>query len=216
MHHRLPAAAANVTAFYAAPQVPADARRLWDGSCTSSGFDAELTLPIPAGRAYGASLMMAREWEVTDLAARLAEAIEASYEPTWDHDRGEFTWGLGLNEPHPRGQFNAFLAAAEATGPGRWTALSAAPLDRCPQVVDVDFPTVALRRAEWVEGALHLEVAPVHEDPEATTSFRIVGAEPDEWTVDGPEGTTAQTSADGVIVGMPVVSGDIVLRSGGA
>ncbi len=49
--------------------------------------------------------------------ARLAAAIEASYEPSWDMTRGEFTWGLGLDEPHPRGQFNAFLAAAEAGGP---------------------------------------------------------------------------------------------------
>jgi hypothetical protein len=96
---RLPAAVNNTTAFYAAPQEPADARRLWDAACASAGFTDVLALPIPAGRAYGSSLLLAREW-------------------------GEFTWDLGLDEPHPRGQFNAFLAAAEACGPGMWERLS--------------------------------------------------------------------------------------------
>ena len=80
-------------------------------------------------------------------------------------ETGEFTWGLGLNEPHPRGQFNAFLAAAEAAGPGAWEALSAAPLDPCPQIVGVDFPTMAFDRAEWIGSSLYLGLAPLYEDP---------------------------------------------------
>lgn len=200
-----------MTAFYAAPQVADDARRLWDASCASSGFDRDLSLPIPAGRGYGASLLMAREWEVADVETRLSEAIEASYEPTRDHERGEFTWGLGLNEPHPRGQFNAFLAAAEAAGPGRWERLSAAPLEPCPQVVDVDFPTVALSRAEWVDGALHLRVAPRHQDPGAWTTFRIVGAEPQRWALNAPAGTTADVTAAAVDVRVPLVHADVEL-----
>ena len=71
----------------------------------------------------------------------------------------------------PRGQFNAFLAAAEATGPGEWTRLSAAPLEPCPQLVDVDFPAMAFTRAEWVDGNLHLRLAPLHENTSVFTSF---------------------------------------------
>ena len=149
-----------------------------------------------------------------ELETWLVEAIEASYEPSWDVERGEFTWGLGLDEPHPRGQFNAFLAAAEAAGPGRWAGLSAAPIERCPRVVDVDFPAVALRRAEWVDDALHLRLAPWRPDPGRTTTFRITGVEPRVWDVAAPEGTTVDVTGSGVIVRTPIVEADLTLTPG--
>ncbi len=203
---------ANVTAFYAAPQVPDDARRLWDASCVSAGYDQGLELPIQAGRGFGASLLLAREWEVPGLEGRLAEAIEASYEPTWDRELGEFTWGMGLDEPHPRGQFNAFLAAAEAGGPGRWTALSAAPLEPCPQVVDVDFPSVALTRAEWVDSVLHLRLAPLNEDPSLSTSFRVIGLPPGGWDILGPDGVSIESRPSEVVIEARLAHADLRLR----
>lgn len=211
VHVRLPAVLANVVAFYAAPQVPADARRLWDASCVSAGYDSELALPIPASRFHGASLMMAREWEVADIEARLSTAIEASYEPTWD--RGEFTWGLGLDEPHPRGQFNAFLAAAEAVGPGMWERLSAAPLETCSQVVGVDFPRVALSRAEWHDRSLHMTISPLADLPDGRTSFTIVGESSHRsWTIDGAHGATVEPNPDGTLtVTVPMVPADVVV-----
>jgi len=39
VHHRLPVAAALTTSFYAAPQEPDDAMRLFEAGCTSIGFD---------------------------------------------------------------------------------------------------------------------------------------------------------------------------------
>ena len=141
---------ASTTSYYAAPQVPEEAKRLFLAAASSMGLDGDLKLPLRPSRAYGSSLVLAREWGLTDIEERLVAGIEASYEPTWDTETGEFTWGMGLNEPHPRGQFNAFLAAAEAAGPGAWEALSAAPLDPCPQIVGVDFPTMAFDRAEWI------------------------------------------------------------------
>lgn len=161
------------------------------------------------GRGFASSLVLAREWGLRDLEARLVDAIEASYEPTWDAERGEFTWGMGLGEPHPRGQFNAFLAAAEAAGPGRWEGLSAAPLPSCPQIVDVDFPTMAFSRAEWVNDSLHLRLAPLREEPTKRTSFRIVGAEPRVWWVSGIDGVTTEVTGHGVIVRVPIVHGDL-------
>ena len=163
---------------------------------------------------------MAREWGRDDIEANLVEAIEASYEPTWDRERaGEVTWGLGLDEEHPRGQFNAFLAAAEAAGPGRWARLSAAPLERCPQVVDVEFPRVALRRAEWVDGVLHLRLAPLADRPQERTAFRVVGAGSGPWRVVGPEGVTVEPDdvtvgpdAAGLTVEAPLVEADLQLR----
>jgi hypothetical protein len=206
--------AALTTAFYLGPQVPDDARRLFDAACRSAGLDAPLNLPVAPGRGLGSSLVLAREWGLTDLEERLVAAIEASYEPTWDTERGELTWGMGLNEPHPRGQFNAFLAAAEAAGPGLWSRLSGAPLQRCPQVVDVEFPNVALSRAEWVDGALHLQLAVREENAKVRTTFRIVGAEPRVWYLTGIDGTTMDTSGSSVIVRVPMVNGNLELMPG--
>ncbi|NNE72135.1 MAG: hypothetical protein HKN26_00560 [Acidimicrobiales bacterium] len=214
IHHRLPVFTAGVTSFYAAPQEPLDAQRLWEAACASHGFNDELHIPIPAGRAYGASQLLAREWGDAEMDARLSEAIEASYEPTWDDDRGEFTWGLGLNEPHPRGQFNAFLAAAEASDLGMWERLSSAPIDPCPQIVGVDFPTMALRRADWVNGALQVSLAPVRDNPEQTTTFTVRGVE-GEWTTEGSDGTSVESGPDGLIVTARCVTADLEIRPAG-
>lgn len=214
MHHRLPVAAALTTAYYAAPQAPDDARLLFEAACASMGLDRDLELPIRASRGYGSSLVLAREWGMTDLEDRLVGAIEASYEPTWDTTSGEFTWGLGLDEEHPRGQFNAFLAAAEAGGPGRWEGLSAAPLERQPQVVGVDFPNIAFRTAEWRNGNLHLELDVRDEDPSSRTSFRIVGAEPRVWELSGIDGASLEHTLHSVIVRVPKVSGELTFTRG--
>ena len=206
--------AALTTAFYAAGMVPDDARQLFDSACTSFGLYLELNLPLPPGRPFTSSLILAREWGISDLDQRLTAAVEASYEPTWDTQTGEFTWGLGLQEPHPRGQYNAWLATAEAVGPGRWAQLAAAPIVPCPQVVGIDFPTVALTRAEWVNGTLRLRLAPLHEDPRARTTFRIVGAEPRLWDLHGIDGTTMESTARALIVRAPLVHGDLEFTPG--
>ena len=214
VHHRLPVSSAVVTSYYAAPQVPDDARRLFGAACTSMGLDQDLALPLRAARGYPSALILAREWEMPELDARLMDAIERSYEPTWDSASGEFTWSMGLDEEHPRGQFNAFLAAAEAAGPGRWARLSAAPVEPCPQVVDVDFPAVALTKAEWDSGALHLRLAPLHEDSTQWTTFRIVGVEPRLWYLTGIEGATMDVRPDSVLVRVPIVAGDLEFTPG--
>lgn len=206
------------TAFYAASQKPDDAQLLFEGACAAYGLstreETTLALPVPAGRGLGSALILAREWQMPELESSLVAAIEASYEPTWNNDSGEFTWGMGLDEPHPRGQFNAFQAAAEAAGPGRWTALSQAPIEPCPQVVEVDFPDVAMTRAEWIDGNLYLQVAVRHEDPERRTSFRIVGAEPRLWDVHAPERTIVDVRLSGIHVTMPMVNGAVELFRG--
>ena len=214
VHHRLPVASALTTSYYAAPQVPADAHRLFDAACSSAGFDGPLKLPLRPGRGYGSSLVLAREWGLLELEERLASAIEASWEPTWDTERREFTWGLGLDEPHPRGQFNAFLAAAEAAGPGLWSRLSEGPIEPCPQVVGVDFPTVALTRAEWIDGALHLRLAALREDTTRRTTFQIVGAEPRLWYLTGIDGASMDVTSSSVVVQVPLVSGELVFTPG--
>lgn len=202
---------ALTVAFYAAPQRPDDARRLFDAGCKSIGLDDDAPLRLTPDRGIGAALVLAREWGLDDVADRLSAAVDASFEPTWDSTSGEFTWGFGLDEPHPRGQYNAFLAAAEAAGPGRWTELSNAPLQPCPQIVDVDFPTMAFTRAEWVDGNLRLRLAPLREDPKVFTSFRIVGAEPRIWDVHGMDGVSLDLTSTALNVRVPLIAGDLEL-----
>ncbi len=181
--------------------------RLFEAACEALGYNGNISPPLRASRGPASALILAKEWQYADLAERLSDAIEQSYEPSWSD--GEFTWGMGLKEIHPRGQFNAFLAAAEAAGPGRWNRLSAGPVEACPQVVDVDFPTLALSRAEWIDGALLLRLNPLRQDPSIFTSFRIVGAEPRLWEVSGIEGATIDVTASSVIVRVPLVEGDL-------
>ncbi len=121
---------------------------------------------------------------------------------------------MGLDEPHPRGQYNAFLAAAEASGEGRWAELSAGPLEPCPQVVDVDFPTMAFSKAEWRKGALHLSLAPLKEDPSRFTQFRIIDVEPRLWFLSGIEGATMDVTPNSVIVRVPLVKADLEFNIG--
>ncbi len=195
---------ASTTAFYAAPQEPEDAQRLFTAAFDSLAPGISPATPLRPSRGYGSALVLAREWGLSEIEARLSAAIEAWYQPTWHEATGEFTWGMGLDEPHPRGQFNAFLAAAEAAGPGMWEALSAAPLPSCPQVVGVDFPTMALDRAEWIGSSLYLGLAPLYEDPNVYTTFRVVGVEPRQWDISGIDGAMVDAKADGLVVRVPL------------
>ena len=196
--------------WYASAQAPQDTRRLFDAGCASAGLADDPLHTQLEPRSAAIALALSREWSIADLEGRLVPAIEAQFEPQWDRVRGEFTWGLGLNEDHPRGQYNAFLAAAEAMAPGLWTRLSADPLEPCPQVVGVDFPKVALTRARWTDGALDLTLRAHPADPAASTTFEIVGADLDrQWTLGGSDRSTIERRGKALVVNTPLQSGDL-------
>jgi hypothetical protein len=109
-------------------------------------------VPVIGPRFTALALMLGRNWAVTDLADALEVACHEHYPPTWDTERGEMTWDFGLGEPHPRGQYNATMAAADAMTEGAWWRLgnvSSSARFNEPTVCDVDFPNVALAQAEW-------------------------------------------------------------------
>ena len=89
-----------------------------------------------------------------------------------------------------------------------------APPVACPQVVGIDFPAVVLRRAEWLQGSLYLQLSPLHEDAAARTGFRIVGAEPRMWYLTGIDGTTMDVTGSAVIMRVPLVHGELVFTPG--
>ena len=84
----------------------------------------------------------------------------------------------------------------------------------CPQVVGIDFPAVALRRAEWMHGSLHLQLAPLQEAPDAHTGFRIVGAEPRMWYLTGIDGAMMDVTGSAVVMRVPLVHGELVFTPG--
>ncbi len=205
MHHKLPVMVAVINALYLAPQRPLEARRLFDAGLSMLGALGDGPPTVVGERLTGIALLLSREWGADETAARLVAAAEASYQPTWDRERGEFTWGFGLGEDHPRGQFNAIMAAAEAVTPGAWTALaSEAPPPPSAEVVGVDFPTVSLREAAWLDGVLHVSTTPMNDS--------VVGA-PTSWRVTGLDDASlwsATTPAD-VPVDTRVEAGDLVM-----
>jgi hypothetical protein len=199
VHHRLPVMVAVINALYLAPQRPDDARRLLEAGLEMLGALGDGPPTVVGERLTGIGLLLAREWGIDDTAARLAAGVESSYEPTWDRERGEFTWGFGLGEEHPRGQFNAIMAAAEAVTPGAWTALAnEAPPAASAEVVGVDFPTVSLRQAAWLDGVLHLSTSPMNDAVVGTpTSWRVTGLdEPARWTATTPGGVPVATRVE--------------------
>ena len=209
VHHRLPVMVAVINALYLAPQRPQEARRLFDAGLGMLGALGDGPPTVIGERLTGVALLLAREWGIDDSVARLVAGSEETYEPTWDRQRGEFTWGFGLGEEHPRGQYNAIMAAAEAVTPGAWTALAnearPAPV---AEVVGVDFPTVSLRQAAWLDGALHLSTSPMSDAVVGTpTTWRITGLDdPERWTARAPDGVPVETGtdADELVVGTAV------------
>ena len=174
--------------FYLAPQVPEESRRLFDAAAANAGIASDGITDLAGHRINAIAWFLSREWGLDDLEAALRSALDAHYEPTWDRASGEFTWGLGLAEEHPRGQYNGLLAAAEVASPGAWARLSEAPIPRQPGLVEgLDFPTVALAEARWEKQTLHLRLHPQSDDVlQRPTRFRVTGLDdPDRWRVEG-------------------------------
>ena len=148
------------------------------------------------------ALWMAKEWGLTTLTDALNATADEHYQPTWDRTRGEFTWGFALGEPHPRGQYNGTMAAAQVASEQSWTRLATVgPGARFtePTVIDVDFPTVALSEARWDAERQTLFVTPAPMNDQVAkepTTFRVVNlSDPPSWRVELEDGTPVDATA---------------------
>ena len=141
----------------------------------------------PRATLYG--MAFAREYGDHALYAKLKTLSEERHEPTFDPETLEFTWRFGLDEPHPRGQFNASAAMAEAISEGAWWRIFNEPNLRKfidPTVYAVDFPTVCLSQAIYDEVRRTLIVATDAGVPAARgkpTTFRVTNIDPDACRV---------------------------------
>jgi hypothetical protein len=197
-HHRVGLGGGLSLAFQLVPQARNEARGLFEAaaekmSWTGSGPVREVTRDFtsqaatPQGTLLG--LALAREFGNAPVYTKLKEYAETHYEPTWHTDTGEFTWGFGLNEPYPRGQFNAGMMTAEAGSEGAWWRVFNQPNLRKfaePTVHSVDFPTVCLSQAWYDSERRCLIVSTDAGVPSASgqpTSFRVNQIDPQRCTV---------------------------------
>src|SRR5205823_7625940 len=105
-HHRLPAGRAGLfPAYFLAPQKPREARALFEAGLVRAGLAGNsAAIRLPGPQRTPMIIHLAREWAIDEVADQLQEAADEQYEPMWDRERGEFTWGFRLGEEHPRGQ----------------------------------------------------------------------------------------------------------------
>ena len=173
------------------PQCPDETRIMFDSAVEDMGWAKADSPGAPADnpRPVLSGIFFAREYGDGALHAKLKEHSEAHHEPTWDEESAEFTWGFGLGEPHPRGQFNATGAMAEATTEGAWWRLFNEPNLRKfvdPTVHGVDFPTVCLSQATYDAERRLLVVATDAGVPDARgkpTTFRVTNVNLDRCSV---------------------------------
>ncbi len=204
-HHRVGLGGGLSLAFQLAPQARDQARGLFEAAAEKMGWtgpdpvrettrDFTSLAPTPHGTLFG--LDLAREFGNDAVYTKLKDHAEAHYEPTWDADCGEFTWGFGLNEPYPRGQYNAMMMTAEAGSPGAWWRIFNEPKVskfEQPTVHGVDFPHVCLSQAWYDADRRSLFVATDAGVPSArgqATSFRVRNLDPHrrqvtQVTIDG-------------------------------
>ncbi len=197
-----------------APQAPDDARHLFDAGAAALTGDHQFGSPLQAERATALALLGARVWNAEGRAQELALTVESSPGVSFEGD---------TDGPRPFGSSSALLAMAEAievtkpnrgTEAGWWSALFTEPVAPCPQLVGVDFPDVALFRAEWINGVLHVGQAPSSENRQRWTTFRLVGDEPRMWYLTGIDGAMMDTAGSAVVVRVPQVRGELEFAPG--
>ena len=212
-HHLVGNVAGLTLVFQLAPQKREEARLIFDAAIEASGWNSldpvresgrNLTTLEPTPRDTLMGLVLAKEFGTAAVYAKLIEHAEANYEPTWNPENGEFTWGFALGEPHPRGQYNSIIMTAETGSEGAWWRIFNEPnLGKFtqPTVHRVDFPTVCLSQAWYDVQRRRLIVSTDAGAPGAAgkpTTFRISNIDAQNCNVntDG-ESTTNWRVVDG-------------------
>ncbi|MEC7778424.1 MAG: hypothetical protein VX885_04320, partial [Actinomycetota bacterium] len=110
--------------WYLAPQRTDMAKSAWEMAATLTGLFGDGDL-VGLNDPNLASLLAMQTGDFTDGEAktRLWEFLDETHEPQWNNDLGEFTFGFGLGEPHPRGQLNARAMAGWVCTPGAWSRI---------------------------------------------------------------------------------------------
>jgi hypothetical protein len=180
-------------AWYMAPQRRDVGQTAWNMGAMLSGVLGDGDIMGLDDENLGVMLVqLAGEYGDEATKARLWDAADAHFEPTWDVDAGEFTMGLRLDEPYPRGQLNARAMAGWICTTGAWSDVFNNPnltkFDE-PTVTAVDFPRVAMTEARWDGDALHVAAHPQNASVRDTrTTVTLAGLPTGEWQATQPDG----------------------------
>jgi hypothetical protein len=217
---------ALAVAFYLAPQRRDLARRMFQWAVDDLHWDdPERAFSFPNNPRYLASgLALAREFGDETVYATLRGFAEHNFEPIFDEERGEFYFGFGLEEPHPRGQPNATIMVGEIAGERAWSRMFTDPnLGKLlePTVTGVEFPAVGLSRAIYDPAHEALAVSTYAADPAAAgrgTAFTVEQL-PDasEWRVwrDGrPYDRIRVVARDRIEISGDIAEHDYLIRKG--
>jgi len=182
--------------WYLAPQRTDMAKSAWELAATLTGLLGDGDL-VGLDDPNLVSLLAMQTGDFTDGEAktRIWKYLDETHEPQWDHDLGEFTFGFGLGEPHPRGQLNARAMAGWVCTPGAWSRIFNDPnLGKFdgPTVSGLDFPRVAMSEAWWDGAVLHLTAHAQNSSVANTqTSIHVDGLPSDDgWGLVQPTGGT--------------------------
>jgi len=163
-----------VTALQCLPFAPEWSRQLYESSLELFGRrqdDGGLGIFMPTELTHsqfeqpdrtGGPPMLALAHEFGDTETETALRIYAEAEWGPSRTNHEFWYEFGIPEEFPRGIPNDFAWIAEAGGPGSFVDMykssDMSKLD-LPSVVDIDYPTVGVRRARSTpDGVLHLGI----------------------------------------------------------
>ena len=188
--------------WYLAPQRREVAETAWRLGAEAMGLLGEGDIALSDPRDGLQLAWFTGEFADEQTKRKLWDACDTLFEPTLDQDSGEFTFGFGLNETHPRGQFNARVMAGWVCQPGAWTRIFQTPnLQKYSQpcVEDVDFPRVAMSQAYWSEGSLHLAVDPCNGATNGTRTTMSVRRLPvdGEWILKSSDQTSMSCDVAG-------------------
>ncbi len=170
-------------ALYLTPQIRDVAKRFYDWAadvCKWRDPNGEL-LEMPDSRFHALGYALATEFADGDAISGIRTHAERRWQPTWKD--GEFFWGFGLEEEHPRGQLNANIMLADVGMEGAWWNVFNRPnfgKYEQPSVLGVDFPRIGVSRAFFDEGMRRLNVKLDVRDSSMAgerTSFRIANAQ---------------------------------------
>jgi hypothetical protein len=131
----------------------------------------------------GGPVMMALAHEFGDTETLDAMRLYAASDWGPQRENHEFWYDFGIPERFPRGILNDFAWLADVGEPGSFAAMyDSADTSRLnlPTVVDIDFPTVGVRRARGTPtGELHLGIVSQSEKRRGErTSFRVTQLDP--------------------------------------
>ncbi|HIG42502.1 MAG: hypothetical protein ABGY96_18220 [bacterium] len=204
-------------AWYFAPQRNQVAEAGWKTAALGSGVFGDGSIAGLDQPAMATMLLqLAGEFADPETKQRIWDAADEHIEPTWNHDTGEFTLGLGLNEAHPRGQWNARMMAGWVCTQGAWSGIFNEPnLTKFsePTVEGVDFPRIALSEAKWDGQVLHLAAHPQNTAIEGTSTMvklRNVDST-DGWNMTQSNGEKVQLVGKGDHVEIELVADNRVV-----